>query len=233
MEFYDIETDSEVLKKGIHTLPAIHEKRAPEQVYQAVLKKTSELLKTGKFLTFMGGEHSVSIGIIEAFHLHFQDLTVLQLDAHTDLRASYNGSAYNHACALHQASRDTNLIQVGIRSMDSSEKPFFDPGKCFFAESLPEASDWMDRSIDLMTDNVYLTIDLDVFDPSIMPATGTPEPGGLDWLTVVRYMKKVFSKKNVVGFDMVEFAPIPGLHHPEFLVAKLYYRLLSYKFSSI
>ncbi len=231
MELYDIETDSEVYKQGIHVLPAIYENRTPEQVYQAVLKQTNELLKTGKFLTFVGGEHSVSIGIIEAFRLHFKDLTVLQLDAHADLRTSYNGSVYNHACALHEAGRTTNLIQVGIRSMDSCEKPFVNPEKCFLADTLSESPDWMDTSIDLMTDNVYLTIDLDVFDPSVMPATGTPEPGGLDWFTIVRYLKKVFSKKNVVGFDMVEFAPIPGLHHPGFLVAKLYYKLLSYKFN--
>jgi agmatinase len=232
MELYDIETDSEVYQQGIHIPPAINENKTPERVYQSVLNQTIELLKTGKFLTFMGGEHSVSIGIIEAFRLSIKDLTVLQLDAHADLRESYNGSAYNHACALHTASKTTNLIQVGIRSMDSCEKPFLNPDKCFLAEHIHNRSDWIDKSIKLMSDNVYISIDLDVLDPSIMPATGTPEPGGLDWFTTINYLKKVFANKNVVGFDIVEFAPINGLNYPGFLVAKLYYKLLSYKFNN-
>jgi agmatinase len=230
LEFYDIETDSEVYKKGIHILPAIDENRTPEQVYETVLAKTQELLKLNKFLTFFGGEHSVSIGVIEAFRQKHNNLTVLQLDAHSDLRPSYLGSEYNHACALHQASKTTNLVQVGIRSMDVVEKPFINKEQCFFAEDIYNTEDWMDKSIELMTDDVYLTIDLDVFDPSIMPSTGTPEPGGLSWNTTMRYLKKVFERKNVVGFDIVEFAPIDGLHAPDFLVAKLYYKLLTYKF---
>ncbi|MDK9707193.1 MAG: agmatinase [Desulforhopalus sp.] len=230
MELYDIETDSEVYRKGIHIPSAITENATPERVYQTVFEQTNTLLETGKYLTFMGGEHSVSIGIIDAFRLRFKDLTVLQLDAHADLRPTYLGSAYNHACALHKASLETNLIQVGIRSMDSCEKPFVNPHKVFLAESIHATSDWIDKSIELMSNDVYLTIDLDVLDPSIMPATGTPEPGGLDWFTTIRYLKKVFACKNVVGFDIVEFAPIMGLTYPNFLVAKLYYKLLSYKF---
>ena len=230
LEFYDIETDSEVYKKGIHILPVIDENRSPEQVYETVLSKTRELLQNNKFLTFFGGEHSISIGIIEAFREKYKDLTVLQLDAHSDLRPSYLGSEYNHACALHKAAQNTNLIQVGIRSMDIVEKPFLNRDKCFFAEEIYGNESWMQKSIDLMGDNVYLTIDLDAFDPSIMPSTGTPEPGGLGWDTTIRYLRKVFEQKNVLGFDIVEFAPIDGLHAPDFLVAKLYYKLLSYKF---
>ncbi|WP_430809458.1 MULTISPECIES: agmatinase [unclassified Carboxylicivirga] len=230
LEFYDIETDSEVYKKGIHILPQIEENRSPEQVYEAVLNSTTELLKHNKFLTFFGGEHSISIGIIEAYRKKYKDLTVLQLDAHSDLRPHYHGSEYNHACALHKAAQSTNLVQVGIRSMDVVEKPFLNKDKCFFAESIYGNEEWMDRSIELMGDDVYLTIDLDVFDPSIMPSTGTPEPGGLSWDTTIRYLKKVFQRKNVVGFDIVEFAPIDGLRAPDFMVAKLYYKLLSYKF---
>jgi len=232
LEFYDIETDSEVYKKGIHVLPDLLEKASPEKVYEAVLKQTTALLKLNKFLTFFGGEHSISIGIIEAYQKQYKNLTVLQLDAHSDLRPSYLGSEYNHACALHKASKTSNLIQVGIRSMDVVEKPFLNKEKCFFAEEIYGTEVWMDKSIDLMTDDVYLTIDLDVFDPAIMPSTGTPEPGGLSWDTTMRYLKKVFMQKNVVGFDIVEFAPIKGLHAPDFLVAKLYYKLLSYKFYS-
>ena len=230
MELYDIETDSEVYRQGIHILEELSESASPEAVYQAVLQKTRNLLKHGKFLTFFGGEHSVSIGIMEAFGEAYPELTVLQLDAHADLRESYLGSPYNHACALHAASRQSNLVQVGIRSMDESEKAFLNPGQCFFAHEIQGESSWIERSLDLMTENVYLTIDLDVLDPSIMPSTGTPEPGGLEWYPLLNYLKKVFQSKTVVGFDLVEFAPIGGLKAPGFLVAKLYYKLLSYKF---
>ena len=230
MELYDIETDSEVYTKGIHILPTIHESSTPKKVYEVVKSKTTELLKQDKFLTFFGGEHSVSIGIIEAYRQKFQDLTVLQLDAHAELRENYLGSKYNHACAVHQASKTTNLIQLGIRSMDVCEKQYLNKEKCFFAHTMFGNEEWIEKSISLMTNNVYLTIDLDAFDPSIMPATGTPEPGGLHWDSTLKYLKKVFETKNVVGFDIVEFAPISGLKAPGFLVSKLYYKLLSYKF---
>ena len=230
MELYDIETDSEVYKNGIHVLPPIAEKSSPEEVYKQVYNKTKELLNTGKFLSFFGGEHSISIGVIEAFCEKHKNLTILQLDAHADLRKSYMGSEFNHACAMHRASQNTNLIQVGIRSMDVCEKEYIDYKKCFFAEEIYNQTDWMNKSIDEMTDDVYITIDLDVFDPSIMPATGTPEPGGLYWNTTINYLKNVFNQKNVVGFDIVEFAPIEKLKAPGFLVSKLYYKLLSYKF---
>ena len=230
MELYDIETNSEVYKKGIHILPELKEKETPEDVYKAVKYSTRQLLESDKFLTFLGGEHSVSIGIIEAFSEKYDNLTVLQLDAHADLRKQYMGSPYNHACALHSASKNTNLIQVGIRSMDSCELEYLKPNKCYFAHKIQSTNTWVDASIEQMSDNIYLTIDLDVFDPGIMPSTGTPEPGGLDWYTVTNYLKKVFREKNVVGFDIVEFAPIKKLKAPDFLVAKLYYKLLSYKF---
>jgi len=230
MELYDIETDSEVYKQGIHLLEEISESTSPEAVYLDVLRRTRELLELGKFLTFFGGEHSVSIGIMEAYREAFPDLTVLQLDAHSDLRESYLGSRYNHACALHAASKECNLVQVGIRSMDESEKKFLNSDQCFFAHEIHGESSWMERSIALMSDQVYLTIDLDVLDPSLMPSTGTPEPGGMEWYPLLQYLKKVFKSKTIVGFDVVEFAPIPGLKAPDFLVAKLYYKLLSYKF---
>jgi len=230
MELYDIETDSEVYKEGVHILPSITEKSSPEAVYKAVYENTKDLLKTDKFLTFFGGEHSISIGLIQAYYEKYSNLTVLQIDAHADLRPEYHGSPYNHACAVYDASKNTNLIQVGIRSMDVSEKEHLNPEKCFFAEDIYGNHDWMDKSIELMTDNVYLTIDLDAFDPSIMPSTGTPEPDGLNWNDMIIYLKKVMSAKNVVGFDIVELAPIEGLSAPNFLAAKLYYKLLSYKF---
>jgi agmatinase len=230
LELYDIETDSEVFRKGIHTLPEISENASPEAVFEAVYERTRELLQNEKFLTFFGGEHSISIGVIKAFYEHFPNLTVLQLDAHADLRESYLGSQYNHACALHDASRHANLVQVGIRSMDVSEKEYLDKEKCYFAEEMEGNYEWVKRSIRQMTEKVYITIDLDVFDPAIMPATGTPEPGGLDWYTVIQYLREVFRLKQVVGFDIVELAPVNDNKAPEFLAAKLYYKLLSYKF---
>ena len=230
MELYDIETDSEVYKKGIHILPEITENSSPESVFETVYNKTKELLKSDKFLTFFGGEHSISIGIIRAFYEKYPNITILQLDAHADLRVSYLGSKYNHASALHDANRNTNLIQVGIRSMDIGERQYLNKEKCFFAENMFQKNDWVKKSINLMTDQVYITIDLDVLDPSIMPATGTPEPGGLDWNTMINYLKKVFKEKNIVGFDIVELAPIKNFKAPNFLTSKLYYKLLSYKF---
>ena len=229
MELYDIETDSEVYLEGIHTLELVIEKSSPENVFSAVYTKTKELLKTGKFLTFFGGEHSISIGVIKAFYEKFPDITILQLDAHADLRKSYLGSKYNHACALHDASLVTNLVQMGIRSMDKCEKQYLKVENCFFAQDIVLSNEWIDDSISKMTEKVYLTIDLDVFDPSIMPSTGTPEPGGLDWDTVINYLLQVFKNKEIVGFDIVELAPIENISHPNFLAAKLYYKLLSYK----
>jgi len=230
MELYDIETESEVYRKGIHILPEIKERSSPEKVFETIYKNSQQLIRTGKFLTFFGGEHSISIGIIRAFYEAYPDITILQLDAHTDLRSEYNGSAYNHACAAYDASKNTNLIQVGIRSMDTSELLHINKKKCFFAEDITGGHKWMDHAIGLMTDKVYITLDLDVFDPGIMPSTGTPEPGGLDWYTTVRFLKKVFESREVKGFDIVELAPIDGLLGPDFLAAKLYYKMLSYKF---
>ncbi len=231
MELYDIETDSEVFRNGICCLEPLTGFTSPEAMFHKVYAITSELLELNKYLTFFGGEHSVSIGIIKAFYERFEDLTVLQLDAHADLRESYLGTSYNHACALHDASKNTNLIQVGIRSMDESEKQFMNYNSCYFADRVTSEKSWIEESISQMTNNVYLTIDLDVFDPSIMPSTGTPEPGGLTWYQVVNFLRKVFREKNVVGFDIVELAPKSPNKAPEFLAAKLYYKLLSYKFN--
>lgn len=232
MELYDIETDSEVYKRGVHILPDITEDSSPEDMVNAVYNAAKNNLKTGKYNTYFGGEHSVSIGLIRAFDEEFDNLTVLQLDAHADLRKEYNGSQYNHACAVHEARMNCNLIQVGIRSMDFCELKYLNRDKCYFASDIHQHTDWMDDAISKMTNNVYLTIDLDVFDPSIMPSTGTPEPGGLNWYTTTNYLRKVFKERNVVGFDIVELAPCDSHKAADFLTAKLYYKLLSYKFES-
>ncbi|MFP4024913.1 MAG: agmatinase [Thiohalospira sp.] len=232
MEIYDIETDTEVYKKGIFLADPVKEKSSPEamvnQVHQTVLK----YLKMEKFVTVFGGEHSVSIGSIRAFKEYFNNLTILQIDAHTDLRDQYEGSACNHACAVHEAQKTANLVQVGIRSMDASEKKFLKKKNCFFAHEIHADPTWMKKALSKLTENVFITIDLDGFDPSIMPSTGTPEPGGLTWYQVVNFIKLVAEKKNIVGFDIMELCPNDNNKAPNFLAAKLYYKILSYVFKN-
>jgi len=228
MELFDIETRTEVYKKGVYLAPPVTEDSSPEKMVESVYKTTKNYLKQEKFVTLFGGEHSISIGSIRAFNETFEDLTVVQIDAHADLRPEYEGSTCNHACAVHEASKKTNLIQVGIRSMDISEMDHMDENQVYWAHDLYE--DWMDDAIGQMTPNVFITIDLDAFDPSILPSTGTPEPGGLFWYETLEFLKLMFKKKNVVGFDIVELNPNEKEKSSDFLAAKLYYKMLSYKF---
>jgi len=230
MELYDIETDTEVYKQGVFLADAITESASPEAVVDAVHEMTKKYIKRNKFVTLFGGEHSISIGSIRAFNECFDNLTVLQIDAHADLRKEYEGSKCNHACAVYEASQTTNLIQVGIRSMDVMEKTVMDEDKTYFAHEMAEDDNWMDSAIDQMTDNVFITFDLDAFDPSIMPSTGTPEPGGLFWYETLEFLKQVFAERNVVGFDIVELCPNKIDKSSDFLAAKLYYKMLTYKF---
>lgn len=230
MELYDIETDEEVYRKGIYLADALTENSSPEEMVEAVYSETKSYISKKKFVTIFGGEHSISIGTIRAFNESFDDLTVLQLDAHADLRMTYEGSACNHACALHEASKTTNLIQVGIRSMDIAEKKWMNFDQTWFAQEMEEEEYWQDAVIDQMTENVFITIDLDCFDPSILPSTGTPEPGGLKWYETLAFLRRTFTEKNVVGFDIVELCPNDVDKSSDFLAAKLYYKMLSYKF---
>ena len=231
MELYDIETNSEVYKKGVFIAEIIDENTTPEAMVEQVHKTVKKYIQKNKFVTVFGGEHSISIGTIRAFKDSFKNLTVLHLDAHADLRDTYEGTTCNHACAVYEASITTNLIQVGIRSMDSSERDAMNTDKVFFAEQMIYDDSWPDRAIELMTDQVFITFDVDVFDHSIMPSTGTPEPGGLLWNETIEFLKKVFKEKEVVGFDIVELCPNPTNKAPDFMIAKLYYKMLSYKFS--
>ena len=232
MELYDIETDSEVYKQGIYMPEPVTENSSPEAMVEVLHQTVKKYINRNKFVTIFGGEHSISIGTIRAFNECFKNLTVLHLDAHADLRKEYEGSTCNHACAVYEASQSTNLIQVGIRSMDISEKAVMNTDKVYFAHELVSDDYWMDSAIDQMTNNVFITLDLDVFDPSIMPSTGTPEPGGLLWNETLEFLKRVFEEKNVVGFDIVELCPNPTNKAPDFLAAKLYYKMLSYKFNN-
>ena len=232
LEFYDIETDSEVFRKGIYVEPAVEGFDSPEALTESVRGRMTGLLERGKFRVVLGGEHSVSIGAIEAVSRHFDNLTVLQLDAHADLRDSYEGSAHNHACVMARAKELNPIVQVGIRSMDICEKPNLNYERVFFAHSIcgQKPDSWIPQVLGLLTENVYLTIDLDVFDPSIMPATGTPEPGGLGWYEVIELIRMICSLRNLVGFDLVELCPRENLWGSDFLAAKLLFKTLTYKF---
>jgi agmatinase len=232
MELYDIETDSEVYKQGVFLADEITAKDSPEAVVDEVHETTKKYINRNKFVTVFGGEHSISIGTIRAFNECFSNLTVLHIDAHADLRATYDGTKYNHACAVYEANSTTNLVQVGIRSMDISEKREMNLDKVFFAHDMAVNEDWMDDVIDQLTSNVFITFDFDALDPSIFPSTGTPEPGGLFYYETLEFLKRVFDEKNVVGFDMVELCPNEVDKSSDFLAAKLYYKMLSYKFAS-
>ena len=231
LELYDLELDREIYKVGISTLSQIEPLlSSPQDMIDRVYQVIRDLIQKEKFVVLLGGEHSLSLGAVRAFKEAFPTLSVLQLDAHADLRSSYLGSPYNHACALHDVSQNAHLVQVGIRSMDKSEKQYMNRGNCFFASEIVGGESWIDEVTDKLNDRVYVTIDLDVFDPSVLAATGTPEPGGLGWYEVTELLREVFRKKEVLGFDMVELAPIDGDKASPFLAAKLYYKLLSYKF---
>jgi len=230
LEFYDIETDSEVLKKGVFTARPIRSASSSE-----LIKKTSSMvsqyLKDGKLVVTLGGEHSVSIGVIKSYAEHYKNLSILHLDAHADSRDSYEGSPYNHACVIARAKESLrNIVSVGIRSMDASERPGIDERRTFFAHRIHNSDEWVDDVVRLLSGSVYVTIDLDVFDPGIMPATGTPEPGGLNWYQVIKLLYSVARSKRIVGFDVVELCP-SLFKAPDFLAAKLIYTLLSYVYA--
>jgi len=231
MELYDIETASEVYRKGIYLADPVTEDRSPEAMVEAVYQVVKDYLVRNKMVTLFGGEHSISIGSIRAFNERFDDLSVLQIDAHADLRESYQGSACNHACALYEASQTANLVQVGIRSMDVTEVGINDEENIFYAHEMAQDDYWMDKTIEALGDNVYITLDLDALDPSIMPSTGTPEPGGLLWHETLGFLKRIFEERTVVGFDIVELCPNKQERSSDFLAAKLYYKMLSYCFA--
>jgi len=231
LEFYDVETGTEVHKKGIHTISPVTEKRSPEALVDAVHSKVLQLIRDSKFPVIAGGNHTVSIGSVKAFAEIYPDLSVLQLDAHTDLRQEYDGSCFNHACAMARIRELAPAVQVGIRSVSAEELPFIDEGRIFHAHELYYNKKLYREAADKLSENVYVTIDLDVFDPSIMPSTGTPEPGGPDYFELMHFLRDVAKRKNIVGFDVVELCPSRENKSPDFIAAKVIYQLLSYIFS--
>lgn len=233
LELYDIELDEEIYKAGIHTLSNLDVEKEPEKTIEIIYKKIKKLLEDNKFVVVFGGEHSITSGTVKAMKEKFSDLSVLQIDAHSDLRDSYDGTKFSHACVMRRIfEMKIPFVQVGIRSQDIEEADFIKEKRLnpYFAKDIYKNDNWMNEAVDKLAENVFITIDLDGLDPSIMPSTGTPEPGGLYWYHILRLLRKVAEKKNIVGFDVVELAPIENLKFPDFLAAKLTYKLIGYKY---
>ncbi len=231
MYLYDPDTGTEAYRCGIFTDDPVTEKKTPEAMVEAVRARVAEHLAAGKFVVTLGGEHSVIVGAAQAHAARYRDLSVLQLDAHADLQDEFNGSRYNHACVMARVRELCPAVQVGIRSMDAYERTAAEPGRLFLAEEIQGSPAWMDEAISKLSDTVYITIDLDAFDISIMPATGTPEPGGLLWYEVISFLKKAIRSRHVVGFDVVELCPNEWSRPYDYLAARLVYRVLSCIFS--
>ena len=233
LEFYDIETDSEVFKKGIATLDAVTENSSPEAMADEVERRMNTILDDKKFPVLLGGEHSVSVGAFRAVANHYDNFSLLQLDAHSDMRDEYEGSPYNHACVMARGKDITSsIVQVGIRSSAIEEKHNIDPERIFYAHEIKELGDttWMYEISQKLLDNVYVTIDLDVLDPAYMPSTGTPEPDGLSYRDVMTLLKLINERHNIIGLDVVELCPNASNKAPDFLAAKLIYQFLSCRF---
>ena len=235
MELYEEETDAEVYKIGIHTLKEFLPRSTPESMMSALYEYSKELVKSGKFLCMLGGEHSVSAPIIRAHAEHYHDISVLQIDAHADLRDTYDGTPHSHASIMARVVKDLRIpsVQVGIRSISSEEARLLGTGlptKIFWARDIVGRTNWIDDAVNSLSDNVYLTIDIDGLDPSIVPTTGTPEPGGLGWYETLAFIRKLAEKKRVVGMDLVEYSYFENYDSPAFLCAKLVYKSLAYIF---
>jgi agmatinase len=237
MELYEEETNTEVYKLGIHTLPEFAPRETPEAMMDELYSYSKELLELDKFICMLGGEHSVSAPIIKAHYEKFDNLSVLQIDAHADLRDTYDGTPHSHASIMARVVKDLQIpsVQVGIRSISSDEALSLKnglPTTIFWARDIVGRTDWIDEAVDALTENVYLTIDIDGLDPSIMPTTGTPEPGGMGWYETLALIRTLAEKKRVVGMDLVEYSFVPEQDAPAFLCSKLVYKSLAYIFEN-
>ncbi len=233
VELYDEELGGEVGALGVHTLPAFQPKGSIDEIVAAITAGATDLLGSGQFLCTLGGEHSITPPLVRAFAKNFDDLSVLQIDAHADLRDSYEGSPNSHACAMRRVVEICPAVQVGIRSLSSEEARAIPklPTKMFYAKDILGRTDWIERAVESLSGNVYLTVDVDGLDPSIVPATGTPEPGGLLWNDVVALIRAVAAKRRIVGMDAVELCGSAS-NVSSFVVAKLLYKIFGYVFRS-
>jgi agmatinase len=235
MELWDEETQTDVHRIGIFTLPEMEFPFASmDEVVGEIRRVTSELVKRDKFPLILGGEHSITPAVVGAVAAKYPGLSVLQIDAHADLRESFMGTPHNHACAMRRTLEFARTTQVGIRSLSPEEAeavPSLSTA-IFYDFNMRDDADWIERVVDSLSEHVYITIDVDGFDPAIMPATGTPEPGGLSWYEALKLLRRVVDRRTVVGCDIVELSPMPGHVAPNFLCAKLIYKILSYRFGS-
>ena len=237
MELYEEETDTEIYKLGIHTLEEFKPRESPEAMMDALYERASDLLRSTKFICMIGGEHSVSAPVIKAHHEKYPNLSVLQIDAHADLRDTYDGTPHSHASIMARVVKDLRIpsVQVGIRSLSGDEaRSLADglPTKIFWAREIAGKTDWIEEAVDSLSDDVYLTIDIDGLDPSIVPTTGTPEPGGLGWYETLALIRRIAEKKRIVGMDLVEYSYFENYDSPAFLCSKLIYKTLAYIFQN-
>ncbi len=234
VEMWDEETGTDVWTRGIFTMPEMDLPYNEVRVALDEIRRVAdEVAATGKFLVVLGGEHSVSVPVVEAIAARTPGLSVLQIDAHADMRDSYQGSRYSHACAMRRIVEHVPCTQVAIRSLSREESQAI-PGlrtRVFWDHTMRQDPDWIDKVVETLSDQVYVTIDADGLDPAVMPAVGTPEPGGLSWHETTGLLHAVMSRRHVVGCDLVELCPLPGLVGPNFLCAKLIHKILSYRFA--
>jgi agmatinase len=233
MELYDDELDADPYTIGIHTAPPVSgNDDPPEVMVEKVEAETARYLEMGKMPVVLGGEHSVSVGAIRAYERKHPRMSLVQLDAHGDLRDSYEGSPYNHACVMARFAGRIPTLQVGIRSLSREELPIIRKHdlRIISAREFLERPESALEAVDRLTDEIYLTVDVDYFDPAIMPATGTPEPGGPGWYETLRFLRALCGRKRVVGFDVNELRPLRDDRASDFLAAKLVYKIIGYRF---
>jgi len=231
MELYDEELEKETYRVGIYTHDALAvTDEKPEDMLRIVSKAVSSCIKSEQFQVMLGGEHSISLGMVRELAKKYHNLSVLQLDAHADLRDSYQGTPYNHACVGRRISEICPLVQAGVRSMSKGEGDYLRSAQVVNISDyeIKQNDGWIDKILGYLTDDVYLTLDLDVLDPAIMPSVGTPEPGGLSWYETIDFLRLLSQHKKIVSFDLVELSPKPGNIAPDFLAAKLTYRIMGY-----
>ncbi|MBL0256152.1 MAG: agmatinase [Bacteroidetes bacterium] len=235
VEFYDEELDTETYKKcGISTLAAIDfNDKVDADAIDLIEQETKQLIQDGKYVVSLGAEHTVTLGFVKAHAAKYPDLTVLQIDAHSDLRSAYHDNPYSHASVMARIhDLDIRLVQIGIRAQCKEESDLIKSANnihTFYAHHIRKNVNWMTDAISKMGDHVYLTIDADGFDPAVIPAVGTAEPNGLFWVETLEFLRRVFKEKKVVGFDVVECAPMEGSILSEYTLAKLVYRLIGYQ----
>ncbi|HKT78891.1 MAG TPA: agmatinase [Vicinamibacterales bacterium] len=235
MELWDEETGTDVHSIGIYTLPEMEFPQASmDDVMSAIKNVASELVRRDKFIFVLGGEHSITAPIVSAVADKHRGLSVLQIDAHADLRESFMGTPHNHACAMRRVLDYAKTTQVGIRSLSTEEAEAIPSlnTTVFYDFDMRRQPDWIDRVVASLGDPVYITIDCDGLDPAIMPAVGTPEPGGLSWYEMLALLRRVMESRTVVGCDLVELCPMPGNVAPTFLCARLVYKILTYRFGA-